>query len=95
MPENMDDELAEFVGQSLELSFPGAKQLTLGPVPDAVVQYVLRENGIDLTDYTVTIDVYAVRHILKSHGNALKEEARGQRAVTAADGCNSKLRGLF
>ncbi len=64
---------------------PDTKQIVLGPVPDLIIQQLISESNIDLTDYVFVIDRYSVRHIMKSHGNAEKEKMRGQRAVTASD----------
>lgn len=41
--------------------------------------------GIDIADYRHIIDGFAVRHILKQHGNEGAEARRGQMAVTEAD----------
>lgn len=81
----MEEVLSEFITYASARTTPENRQIVLGPVPLAVIERIAGENGIDLNEYVFTIDVYAIRHILKSHGNATKEEARGQRAVTAED----------
>lgn len=43
------------------------------------------EAGIDIKDYSHIVDSSAVRHVKKSHGDAIKEKARGQIAVTDDD----------
>lgn len=81
----MQESLPEFITESLRQLSPENKQIILGSVPDSIVQQLIIECGVDLTNYVFTIDIYAVRHIMKSHGNSQKEEARGQKAVTAND----------
>jgi SPP1 gp7 family putative phage head morphogenesis protein len=44
-----------------------------------------RGQGVDVFDFAHTIDGSAVRHILTRHGNAVKEAAQGQIAVSASD----------
>jgi hypothetical protein len=43
------------------------------------------ELGVDLSDYSFQIDMYAIRHIFKEHSNPQKEEGRGQVVVTEDD----------
>lgn len=53
---------------------------------DATENSRLTKAGIqDVTDFTHTVDAYAVRHTLKNHGNAKAEETRGQVAITEQD----------
>ncbi|PJK03982.1 hypothetical protein CO612_07685 [Lysobacteraceae bacterium NML71-0210] len=44
-----------------------------------------RENGLDILGYKHAVDGSAIRHVFKNHGNAKKEAARGQIAITDAD----------
>ncbi|WP_375446772.1 hypothetical protein [uncultured Fibrella sp.] len=81
----MTEDLSEFITYCLSPNPPENKQIVLGPIPLLVIEKVLLDSGIDLTDYVFTIDVYAIRHIMKSHGNKLREEARGQKAITVYD----------
>lgn len=46
---------------------------------------LLQNTGFNLTDFEALIDNYAVIHTFKSHGNARKEEARGQFAIEEDD----------
>jgi len=42
--------------------------------------------GVDISEsYKHTIDIYAIIHSLKKHGNKITEEPRGQVAITKAD----------
>lgn len=81
----MDENLPDFVAHALQQSTPENRHIDLGSVPDSIIEYFNRNNDIDLTGYKFTIDIYAIRHIMKSHGNAVKEEARGQKSVTVED----------
>ena len=81
----MSDDLTPFITYCLSPAPPENKQIVLGPIPPHVIEKVLLDSSIDLTNYVFTIDVYAVRHIMRSHGNKLKEEARGQKAITVDD----------
>ena len=57
----------------------------LGKVPDDTAQRVLKETGVDISGFTSMINGDDVRHIMKKHGNALVEQARGQVVVTPDD----------
>lgn len=81
----MQESLSKFIAESLKQLPSENKQILLGPVLDFVVQQLVLESDVDLTDYMFTIDSYAVRHIMKSHGDPQKEEAHGQKAVAADD----------
>lgn len=79
----MEGPISDFIEYCLQQAQPENKLIVLGQVSEAVVERLIQESNIDLTGYVFTVDVYAVKHILKSHGNAQKEEKRGQRAVEA------------
>jgi len=40
------------------------------------------KTGLELLEYTHSIENYTIKHILKKHGNANSEESRGQEAIT-------------
>ena len=61
------------------------KTITLGIINEQVAKQILLDSNIDVRNYEITIDIYAVRHIFKNHGNALKEAKRGQFAVQESD----------
>ncbi len=46
---------------------------------------ILIETGINVAGFDRILDNYAVRHVMKKHGDASKEAARGQIAVTLDD----------
>ncbi|CAN5674822.1 hypothetical protein BH09BAC4_BH09BAC4_12500 [soil metagenome] len=81
----MEESLSDFIAESLKQPVPQNKQIVLGPVPETIVQRLFIESGINLTGFEFTVDIYAIRHIIKSHGNVQKEDARGQKAITAED----------
>jgi Phage Mu protein F like protein/phage-Barnase-EndoU-ColicinE5/D-RelE like nuclease3 len=56
--------------------------LALGLAP---AQRVQAATGKNVAGFAGVLDNYAVLHIMKQHGNASKEAARGQLAVTAVD----------
>lgn len=55
----------------------------LGKVPDSVAQRVKQETGVDVTGLSVMVNGDDVRHILKKHGDPLREAAKNQIPVTA------------
>lgn len=50
-----------------------------------IVSEIEKQLSICLIDYKFRIDVYAIRHIFKQHGNDIKEKMRGQIVVTETD----------
>ncbi len=54
-------------------------------ISDNVKIEIQRELGLDCTEYCFQIDVYAIRHIFKEHGNITKETQRGQIPITEND----------
>ncbi|MDI5994417.1 phage minor head protein [Pseudomonas sp. MDMC216] len=58
---------------------------TLGLLPAADVAQVRQVKDLAVDGYDYALDVSAVRHVEKNHGNAKSERARGQRAVSAED----------
>jgi len=58
---------------------------TLGLATSRDVNAVQRLKAIDAALFDFSLDPAGVRHVMRSHGDAGREEARGQRAVTAAD----------
>ncbi len=62
-----------------------ADRAYLGKVPDTVARRVWEDTGVDITGYRAILPSDNVRHIIKNHGDAASESARGQSAVTAED----------
>ena len=59
-------------------------EITLGNVGNDFIENAKMHN-LDIADYAHTIDSYSIRHILREHGNALKEKKRGNVALTEND----------
>jgi len=71
-----------FARQSMSVS-DRKIEVVLGAVIGA--DAIFGKTGLDLTGHIHTADNYAVRHTMKSHGDAPIEIGRGQIAVTLAD----------
>ena len=54
-------------------------------VDSILAQRILLETGIDVKDFTISIDSFSISHTLKKHGNPITEASRGQIAVTKSD----------
>lgn len=63
----------------------GAERLYMGTLPDATVEFVKQQTGIDVSGYQAVLPGDSVQHTQKHHGDPIKEQARGQRVVTAED----------
>ncbi len=61
------------------------KVLILGAVSDEIAVKLLSDYNIDVRGFCFSIDIYAIKHILKSHGNTEKELKRGQKSVMIED----------
>ena len=64
--------------QSLERGY-------LGKITDSTAQLVKLHTGIDIRGKTALINSDDIRHIIREHGDPVKEEKRGQIAVTPED----------
>lgn len=63
----------------------GFAKTEIADVGDWLTRVASARADIDLRGFRLTLDNHAVRHILKNHGDATKERARGQLAVTPED----------
>ena len=54
----------------------------IGDVNRKVSSAIFKDCGIELSDYKHIIDNYAILHIIKNHGDAVKEKRRNQLPVT-------------
>ena len=59
--------------------------MDLCQVDSTLAERVSSETGIDITDFTISIDSFSISHTLKKHGNPITEASRGQIAVTKSD----------
>lgn len=57
----------------------------MGTMPEATAAMVLRETGVNVSGYTAILPGDSVQHIIKRHGDANTENARGQVAVSETD----------
>lgn len=63
----------------------GSERLYMGTIPESAAQFIRSKTGMDVSGYTAILPGSSVQHIIKNHGNAQRESARGQRAVTEED----------
>lgn len=47
-------------------------------IPERVISLMKNELDINVEGYQYQIDIYAIKHIFKEHGDKIKEEKRGQ-----------------
>jgi hypothetical protein len=55
------------------------------PINDEVKSLLEDEMEFNFDEYSFQIDIYAIKHIRKEHGNESKEDTRGQIAVNEED----------
>jgi len=55
---------------------------SMGNVSKIVAETVKETTGLNVDGYECIIDNFAIKHTILQHGNAAKEEKRGQVAVT-------------
>ena len=72
-------DLAKSEGQNVN------KVLILGEVPSEMAELLSEQSGISIEHYKFSIDVYAIKHILKNHGFSEIEIPKGQVAITDKD----------
>ena len=84
---NEETDLNRFAANALKEERGSAKvKLFLGKISNSLGEKIKSKTGIDLTGYNVSISNHEIRKIiLNSHGNEIKENLRGQRAVTEDD----------
>ncbi|MEA5259619.1 hypothetical protein VB264_17610 [Arcicella aquatica] len=61
------------------------KVLIIGEITHELSNILTQQSGIQLTNYRFSIDVYAIKHIIKNHGVPEIETPKGQVAITDAD----------
>lgn len=57
-------------------------KFSMGNVSKSIAETVKEISGLDVENYDCVIDNFAIKHTILQHGNAAKEEKRGQVAVT-------------
>ena len=72
-------ELAKLEGENKN------KVLILGEINLEMATLLSEQSGISLNNYKFSIDVYAIKHIIKNHGYQEIEIPKGQIAITDKD----------
>ena len=57
----------------------------LSILPNSLTQSIASKTGVMLRGVNVVLTAFAIRHIIKQHGNELKEKERNQIGVTSSD----------
>ncbi|KWT95106.1 hypothetical protein [Candidatus Magnetominusculus xianensis] len=55
------------------------------PLSEHQINRIKEQTGLNVAEYSRAIDNYSIRHILRRHGDAKKEEAKGQIGITKDD----------
>ncbi len=61
------------------------KVLILGEIRPEMATFLSEQSGISLNNYKFSVDVYAIRHIIKNHSQSEIETPKGQIAITDED----------
>lgn len=78
--------VADFVRESLGPAADNEqRKLPLWAVDQEEAQRLFGATGLDLRGYTHVLENYALKHIVKEHGNAATEASRGQTGITPDD----------
>ena len=78
-------EITELCGYALAGHSNVQKKVQYGTVSKSEAEKLEKETGLRVDGYKRIIDNYAIKHMIKQHGNAQKEAARGQLPVTEED----------
>lgn len=80
---------AREVDQLIHRAFAPGKRppylVEFAPVSDALAALIRARVGLEVTEFRLALDVYAVRHIFHHHGAPARVELRGHLAVTRED----------
>lgn len=87
----MAKSLDELISELFDFSFnnPENKQKVeeLGVISPELAQKIKEKTGLDLENYTISIDNYGIRHAMEKHGDPKTETPRGQIAISKEDFC--------
>lgn len=61
------------------------KVIIIGEIESEMANLLAEQSGVLLNGYKYSIDVYAIKHILKNHGTPEIETPKGQVAITDSD----------
>jgi phage-related protein (TIGR01555 family) len=78
-------EIADLCGYALAGHSNVQKKVQYATVSKSEAEKLEKETGLEFDGYKRIIDNYAIKHMIKQHGNAQKEAARGQLPVTEED----------
>lgn len=78
------EQLSQFISDSIADKTMD-KKMYFGAIPADLASRIKSDTGVNVENFNLSLGSYEVRKILKDHGNAAKEAARGQRAIVADD----------
>ena len=78
------EQLSQFISDSIADKTMD-KKMYFGAIPADLASRIRSDTGVNVENFNLSLGSYEVRKILKDHGNAAKEAARGQRAIVADD----------
>lgn len=78
------EQLSQFISDSIADKTMD-KKMYFGAIPADLASRIMSDTGVNVENFNLSLGSYEVRKILKDHGNAAKEAARGQRAIVADD----------
>lgn len=78
------EQLSQFISDSIADKTMD-KKMYFGAIPADLASRIESDTGVNVENFNLSLGSYEVRKILKDHGNAAKEAARGQRAIVADD----------
>ena len=78
------EQLLQFISDSIADKTMD-KKMYFGAIPADLASRIKSDTGVNVENFNLSLGSYEVRKILKDHGNAAKEAARGQRAIVADD----------
>ena len=78
------EQLSQFISDSIANKTMD-KKMYFGVIPADLAARIKSDTGVNVENFNLSLGSYEVRKILKDHGNAEKEAARGQRAIVADD----------
>ena len=74
------EQLSQFISDSIADKTMD-KKMYFGAIPADLASRIRSDTGVNVENFNLSLGSYEVRKILKDHGNAAKEAARGQRAI--------------
>lgn len=78
--------VSDFVSEAIQSTgWEEQRKLSLWTVGEEEARRLQEQTGLNLYGFKHVLENYAIRHIIKEHGDPLSEASRGQQAVTVAD----------